>query len=164
IDGFVFRTEPGAAPETIQPEKLYPSREAALARYRLKPAGRWPIPEIVDYVAGHSLREVDGQWGWKFDPRIFASVNSDTVRDDLRGQPIRAEFIRAGNSETVGEAALASFRANLPLCGEPVTIPLCHHHVMLEDPASLVATLESLLGRPLTPACAALPETVVAPS
>lgn len=164
IDGFVFRAEPGSIPDAIMPEKRYATREEALGRYRLRPPGLWPVPEIVAHVADHSLREVEGEWGWKFDPRTFASVNSDDLRDELCGQPIRAEYIRAGNSETIGEAEVAQFRASLPLCGEPVTIPLSHHHVMLEEPESLVATLEGLLARPCGPACAAMPEPILADS
>jgi len=61
IDGYVFRTEPGAMSETVQPEKRYATRDEALARYRLRPPGLWPVPEIVDYVAAHSVREIDGQ-------------------------------------------------------------------------------------------------------
>ena len=53
------------------PLRVYPTRQAAIARFR-------PIPDqpalayIADHVAATSIRPVEGGWTWKFDPRIFA--------------------------------------------------------------------------------------------
>lgn len=145
LDAFVFRPESPALPTRVETEKRYATREEALARYRLRPAGLWPVPEIVAYLARHSVREAEGMWGWKFDPAIFATIDREEVRDELRGLPTPVDFIHAAHSEVVDEAALATFVANMPRCGTPVTVPLSHHHLMIEQPVALVTALDGLL-------------------
>jgi len=149
LDAFVFRAD-GSEPlnNAVEPEKRYATREDALARYRLKPPGQWPIRQIVDYLAAHSLRETDGQWGWKFDPQTFACVHSEGLRDELRGIATPVDFVRAANSDIIDDAALASFVANTANCGAPVTVPLSHHHLMIEQPVALVSALDGLLAHP----------------
>src|SRR5947209_5597861 len=46
LDAHVFRGKVEDKAGEVQPEKRYASREEALARYRLKPPGLWPVPEI----------------------------------------------------------------------------------------------------------------------
>ena len=148
IDAHVFRAE---QEQTVapRPERLYESFEAALARYRLTPPGAWPDPDVFAYIARHSIRRADdGRWGWKFDPEAFRSVHRERLRDELKGLPLPVDFIHAGDSEIVDEASVAGFRAHMPACGVPVTVPLSHHHVMIEQPVGLVAALNGLLARP----------------
>ena len=145
IDAHVFRTEAETG-IPVKPEKTYSNFSAALARYRLMPPGAWPDPEISAYIAHHSVRGFgDGRWGWKFDPEIFRSVHRERLRDELKGLPLAVDFIRAGDSELVGEAELAAFLAHMPACGAPVTVPLSHHHIMIEQPVGLIAALNGLL-------------------
>src|SRR6201981_2817425 len=53
------------------PLRVYPTPEAAVARFR-------PIPDqptldyIADHVAATSIRPAEGGWTWKFDPNVFA--------------------------------------------------------------------------------------------
>ena len=148
IDAHVFRGEDSGPGRDVEPEKRYPSREAAIARYRLMPPGEWPDPDITAYLAHASLREhVDG-WGWKFDPETFRSVHKERVRDEVRDLPLPIDFIRAENSEVVGEAEVAAFLAGAPGCAAPVTIPASHHHIMIEQPLALVSALNALLANP----------------
>src|SRR5262245_29247983 len=48
-------------------KKIYPSFEAALARFRLMPPQPCENEFIVEYIARHSLMRVEGGWTWKFD-------------------------------------------------------------------------------------------------
>lgn len=149
IDAHVFRPEDdGQGGRDVEPEKRYPTREDALARYRLMPPGEWPDPDIVSYLAEHSLREFADGWGWKFDPETFRSVHKERVRDEIKGLTLPVDFIHAQNSEIVGQSEIASFRTHLPTCRSIVTVPVSHHHVMIENPTGLVAALEGLLANP----------------
>ena len=53
------------------PLRVYPTREAAMSRFR-------PVPDqpvlayIAEHVAATSIRPAEGGWTWKFDPRVFA--------------------------------------------------------------------------------------------
>jgi pimeloyl-ACP methyl ester carboxylesterase len=147
IDAHVFRSE-SEGTVAVQLEKFYPSFDAALSRYRLLPPGAWPDAEIEAYIARHSIRETAQGWGWKFDPETFRSAHREKLREELRGLPLPVDFVHAGNSEVVGDAELAAFLANMPCCGAPVTVPLSHHHIMIEQPVGLVAALNGLLARP----------------
>lgn len=133
----------------MQPEKFYPSFEAAFERYRLMPPGEWPDPHVLAYVARHSIRQVaDGVWGWKFDPETFRTVHRETLGQAFEGLALPVDFIHAENSDVVGPVELADFLDRMPGCGPAVTVPLSHHHVMIEQPVGLVAALNGLLARP----------------
>src|SRR5690606_37324948 len=96
-------------------------------------------------LARHSLREVNGEWGWKFDPEIFREATKERIRDELRGVPIPTTFIHGGDSEVVGLAEVANFVAHAPACRGIVTVPVSHHHIMIEQPIGLVAALSGIL-------------------
>lgn len=149
LDSHLFRTIAEYPTDPVRPARTYATLAEALSRYRLRPPGTWPVPAIHDYVARHSLRETpDGRWGWKFDPRLFARDDSAALRASVRGLPAPVDFIHAARSEVVGPEALAAVVANLPGLGTPVTVPLSHHHLMLEQPVGLVAALDGLLANP----------------
>jgi pimeloyl-ACP methyl ester carboxylesterase len=145
IDAHVFRDETPEARASVVPDRTYARHEEALARYRLIPPGLWPLPAITRYVAEHSLRQTDGIWHWKADPQAARSVRDDGMRDEIRGLDCTVDFVHGANSEVVGAAEIATFLANAPTCRGPVTVPLSHHHIMIEQPVGLVAALNGLL-------------------
>ena len=51
--------------------RTYPSVEDAVDRFRTVPAQEHYLDYVMDFVARHSLKAVDGGWQWKFDRRIF---------------------------------------------------------------------------------------------
>ncbi|HSZ36236.1 MAG TPA: alpha/beta hydrolase, partial [Acidimicrobiales bacterium] len=51
--------------------RTYPTLAAAAARFRTVPPQEHYLDYVVDFVARHSLKEVEGGWQWKFDRRIF---------------------------------------------------------------------------------------------
>lgn len=144
VDAHSFREETGETRDIV-PERVYADREEALSRYRLVPPGLWPHPRIVQYLAQHSLRKVEGGWSWKFDPEIFREATQERIRDEMRGTDLPTTFVHAGNSEIVGAAEVANFLANAPGCRGVVTVPVSHHHIMIEQPVGLVAALNGII-------------------
>ena len=67
-------------PFEIGPRRVYPTFEAARARFRLVPPENRTAPYILDYVARHSLKEVEGGWTWKFDEQLLPK--HDDAQDD----------------------------------------------------------------------------------
>jgi pimeloyl-ACP methyl ester carboxylesterase len=120
--------------------KVYPSREAILARFR-------PIPDqpvlgyIADHVAAASIRQADGGWTWKWDPRIFGrqAPGSPLTRLDCRVALFRAEhgIMSAEMSDVMYD--------RLGRVAPVVEIPAAGHHVMLDQPIALVAAIRTLL-------------------
>jgi len=120
--------------------RVYPSREAILARFR-------PVPDqpvlgyIADHVAATSVRPVDGGWTWKWDPRVFGREvpQAPLTRLDCRVALFRAEhgLLSAEMSDVMYD--------RLGRVAPVIEIPAAGHHVMLDQPIALVAALRTLL-------------------
>ena len=123
------------------PLRVYPTREAAIARFR-------PIPDqptlayIADYVAASSIRPAEGGWTWKFDPCVFARDHLTPellTRLDCRVALFRAEhgILSPQMSEVMYD--------RLGRLAPVIEIPAAGHHVMLDQPLALVTGIRTLL-------------------
>ncbi len=123
------------------PLRVYPTREAAVARFR-------PIPDqptlayIADHVAATSVRPAEGGWTWKFDPQVFARDHLTPqllTRLDCRVALFRAEHGLITPQQ--GEVLYDRLGRVAPV----IEIPAAGHHIMLDQPIALVAALRTLL-------------------
>ncbi|SDJ11277.1 Lysophospholipase, alpha-beta hydrolase superfamily [Frankineae bacterium MT45] len=124
------------------PLKIYPSREAAVSRFR-------PVPDqevMLDYVKAHiaetSVRPLDGGWAWKFDPQIFRRAAMSLAklnRLECRVALFRAELGLA--TEDLTEAMYDRLGRIAPV----IEIPTAGHAVMLDQPLALVTAIRALL-------------------
>ena len=125
-----------------RPRRIYPNKEAAVERFVTLPAQDVVVPAVRRHIAENSLREVDGGWTWKFDPRTVSRV--DDQRDLLARLDLPFTFFRCEHglvSEEMAEEISGLLRRRPPL------VPLADsgHHPMLDLPQSLVAALRTLL-------------------
>jgi len=123
------------------PLRVYPSPEAAIARFRPIP-DQPALPYISAHVARTSIRAVEGGWSWKFDPRIFARhelSQSRLTRLDCRVALFRAEYgiLSAQLSEIMYD--------RLGRLAPVIEIPAAGHHAMLDQPIALVTGIRTLL-------------------
>lgn len=124
------------------PLRRYPTREAALSRFRLTPDDSALLDGgyldfAVAHVAATSIRQHLDGWSWKFDRRVFdrprpapipPSVNCPVVL--LRAERgLLTSTTVARTRETLGDAVTTTL------------IPDAGHHVMLDRPLELVAAL-----------------------
>ncbi|HLH81972.1 MAG TPA: alpha/beta hydrolase [Trebonia sp.] len=120
--------------------RVYPSKEAILARFRPVP-GQPVLGYIADHVAATSIRRADGGWTWKWDPRIFGrgAPQAPLARLDCRVALFRAEhgLVSAEMSDIMYD--------RLGRVAPVIEIPAAGHHVMLDQPIALVAALRTLL-------------------
>jgi len=135
------------------PLRVYPTRQAALARFH-------PVPDqpvlayIADHVAATSIRPVEGGWTWKFDPHIFA--REQFTPELLTRLDCRVALFRAEHGIVTPQLSEVMYD-RLGRVAPVVEIPAAGHHVMLDQPIALVAALRTLLsdwdhslpGRPL---------------
>jgi pimeloyl-ACP methyl ester carboxylesterase len=123
------------------PLRVYPSREAAISRFR--PVPDQPVlPYIASHVARTSIRAVDGGWSWKFDPRIFSRhqpAPALLTRMDCRVALFRAEHGMV--SPQMGEVMYDRLGRIAPV----IEVPAAGHHVMLDQPIALVTGIRTLL-------------------
>lgn len=127
-----------------RPQRVEANKEDLVARFRTIPEDPNQIPWILAHIAEESVREVEGGWGWKFDPNIFlrSSMNPDQVAEaTCEVALIRGEHGMATVDITEDVRARLGGRA-------PVTmIPEAAHHVMIDKPVALIAVLQTLAGQ-----------------
>jgi pimeloyl-ACP methyl ester carboxylesterase len=123
-------------------DRTYPSREAALARFRLVP--EHPVlPYVRDHVAAWSVtRRDDGEWGWKFDRSLFPKMAPSWPM--VRPADCRAAIIRAQHG-MMTPAMAELLRARLGQEAAVFEIPAAGHHVLLDEPLCLVTALRAVL-------------------
>jgi len=123
------------------PVRVYPTREIAIHRWRPIP-DQLTLPYIAEHVASTSIREVDGGWSWKFDPRIFGRPQ---VTPALLTQfDCRVALFRAENgivTPQTGDLMYDGLGRVAPL----IEIPAAGHHVMLDEPLAMVTGIRTLL-------------------
>jgi pimeloyl-ACP methyl ester carboxylesterase len=134
------------APPNWANKRIYPTFEAALARFRLMPPQTCENEFIVDYIARHSLMPVDGGWTWKFDGAAMGTRRfGEPFREYLQAARCRAALLFGENSALVSRHT-ASYMSSLMGPEAPIVeIPEAQHHVMLDQPLAFVAALRTLL-------------------
>jgi pimeloyl-ACP methyl ester carboxylesterase len=121
--------------------RVYPTREAILARFR-------PVPDqpvigyIADHVAAMSIRQGEAGWTWKWDPSVFNS--RETPQEPLTKLDCRAALFRAEHGILSAEMSDRVYD-RLGRVAPVIEIPVAGHHIMLDQPIALVAALRTLL-------------------
>lgn len=137
--------EGGPPNREIKPHRVYPTLAAALARFRLMPPQGCDNLYIVDWVARHSLKAVEGGFTWKFDPAIWRRFSIGDTAQRLRETRCRIAIFRGENSVLL-PPEIGEYMFNLLGRSAPVVeIPQAQHHVMLDQPLAMVAALRALL-------------------
>jgi pimeloyl-ACP methyl ester carboxylesterase len=155
VDTPVYEGPP--PPEMFTPEmgfgigRTYPSEEAIVSRFRLVPE-QPTAPYIREHVAASSVRARDnGEWGWKFDQSLFRKMAPAPPPPDDQSPAAREPLARCRVAILRAEHGLMSadmagrLRRRL---GQPVPIaelPAAGHHVLLDEPLSLISALRAVL-------------------
>lgn len=147
VDSFVQLNdgEPKIRPVELRQKKIYPTYEAARARFRLVPAQNRAPDYIVNHVAEHSIKRVDDGWTWKFDdtrPRLKIQRNLSSMLASIR---VPMAYVYGDGSAIVSHELAHEIVSHIPDCRGPIAIPESHHHVLLDQPLSLVCALRALL-------------------
>ncbi len=132
-------------PFEIGPRRVYPTFEAARARFRLVPPENSTAPYILDYVARNSLKEIEGGWTWKFDAQLIPKHDDTKTTDILAKIAVPVTFIYGDASAIVSRQHAHDIVSHIPNAHGPIAIPESHHHVLLDQPLSLVSALRGVL-------------------
>lgn len=153
LAGIVVLDSPVSAPDpetdaarggkVFGPLRVYPDLAAALARFRTVPEQAHYLPYVIEHVARHSLREVEGGWSWKYDPDIFVPTRSES-RDLLQQVRCRVALFRAEHGLVTPEIGAYMYDC-LGRVAPVVEIPEAGHHLMLDQPLLLLTALRTLL-------------------
>jgi pimeloyl-ACP methyl ester carboxylesterase len=133
-----------------RPKRVYPTREAARARFRLIPEQNSAAPYVLDYVGSHSLKQVPGGWSWKFDDNFLPVRHTDAEEAALAVAALSqlqmpVTYIYGDKSAVVSREHAHAIVRYIRNGHGPIAIPQSHHHVMLDQPLALVAALRAVL-------------------
>jgi pimeloyl-ACP methyl ester carboxylesterase len=133
-------------PPGLRGDRVYADLDEAVRRYRLLPAQPKNEPWALRHIAQHSLRPAEGGWRWKFDPTMPSGLSYEEPGDTLLAAVHRPVHYVYGEASAVVSAALAQrIVQQLPQGHGPIGIPGGHHHLMVDEPLALIATLRALL-------------------
>jgi pimeloyl-ACP methyl ester carboxylesterase len=124
------------------PLRVYPTREAAISRFRPIP-DQPALPYIRAHVAATSIRPVEGGgWSWKFDPAVFSQ--SGAAPQLLRHLECRVALFHAEHGIVPPQTTELMYD-KLGRRAPVIEIPAAGHHVMLDHPIALVTGIRTLL-------------------
>ena len=128
-----------------RPKNVYPTLEAALARFRLVPEQNCAEDYVIDYIGRHSLKEVPGGWTWKFDAGFRPQPAGWLGHEVLAHIALRLTIMRGDLSVGLTREHAIAMMKYVRNGQGPIGIPGAHHHVMLDQPLALVAALRAAL-------------------
>ena len=133
-----------------KPNKIYPTLEAALARFRFMPPQGCANPYIADYIARRSLKpaplEGGGEgWTWRFDPLLWAKLDRSAMASTFL-EPGDCPMMRIyGANSFIVERGRGSPAAGVLNALKQVVIPDSEHHVMVDQPLALITAIRGVL-------------------
>ena len=133
----------GRTPPPPRPSRVYPTREAAVAAFRLAPPQPDPPAELLRPVAEYSVRAVGGGWSWKHGSQQFPTLYGEQVVHAATTLTVPVAYVSGGASLVVDDAKAAEVARMLPGV-RAVRIPGLHHHLLLEDPATCARLIDEL--------------------
>lgn len=126
----------------LQPSRVYLSVEEALSRFRFTPPQPCEHLFVVDHIARHSLRPVEGGVTWRFDPFLFRDFTFGTMNRDMAEARCPLVLVRGGRSRLVTPAMMDYALSQAPPGTRSAEVPDADHHVMVDNPLGLVDLLK----------------------
>jgi pimeloyl-ACP methyl ester carboxylesterase len=138
-------------PREHQAHRVYPSLEAALARFRFAPVQGCENLYIADFIARTSLKtapmtEGPGEgWTWRFDPALWRTLSLREMLPKPGDVRCPSALIWGGRSRLMRPEDAAHALTLLPPGSPSIDIPEAEHHVWIDQPLAFVAALRALL-------------------
>ena len=134
----------------VRPTRIYEDKKTALGRFRLVPEQECKNPFLIDYIARHSLREVEDGWTWKFDPGMFRNLDRGEITgvqqtEQLLSLKCPSAFIMAEESLDYPAEAAAYTREITDGVIPMFDIPGTRHHLMFDEPVAVAMAIKGTL-------------------
>jgi pimeloyl-ACP methyl ester carboxylesterase len=127
--------------------RTYRTLEDALAHFRTVPPQAHYLDYVMDNVARHSLRRVEGGWRWKFDRQVFAQFAGgmrSVALPYLDQVTCRLALLRSEYGLVTDDIG-AQMYDRLGRVTPVVEVPEAGHHAMLDQPLLLLTALRTLV-------------------
>ena len=134
-----------------QPNRVYPTLEAALARFRFMPPQGCKNPFIADFIARRSLKLApmeDGTmgWTWRFDPFLWSKLDRSVMGQMIEpGERVTPMVHIYGEHSAIIRRHGDNPQNRVPDDVHRIVIPDSEHHIMVDQPLALVAALRGVL-------------------
>jgi pimeloyl-ACP methyl ester carboxylesterase len=128
-----------------RPPRRHPTRDAAVAAFRLLPPDTVADPALLGHLAAVGVVPADGGFVSRFDPAAYATrrpVDGWSLLGQITAPTL---VVRGGRSAVLPREMAERLRAAIP-DAELVEIPEAYHHVVLDRPAAVVAALAGFFG------------------
>ncbi len=130
-----------------RPPRIYATRDDAEASFRLAPAPLRPIEErhVIDHIARHSFRPVDGGWSSKFDTRHSATTTLGLeLKDRLKELKCQAAVLYGESTHLADLDAAAAIAAATGGRVPVLTLPGTTHYPMIDSPLAFTAAIKAI--------------------
>jgi len=125
--------------------KVYPSRRAALGRFRLQPPQPCEKTYILEYIARHSFMPVQGGWAWKFDEDLpFTLSGAERLPEDYAGLNLPVGLVYGAQSALFSEMTRTHLESLIPGEVHSIAIENARHHLFLDQPLAFVDAVRQL--------------------
>jgi pimeloyl-ACP methyl ester carboxylesterase len=127
--------------------RTYADLDDAVAHFRTVPGQEHYLDYVMDFVARHSLKAVDGGWQWKFDRGIFEQFGAgmrSIAAPYLTEVNCRLALLRSECGLVTPDIG-ASMYEKLGRVTPVIEIPEAGHHAMLDQTLLLLTALRTLL-------------------
>jgi len=138
--------------KTPQPNRIYPTWQEAMNRFRFQPVQPCDNLYIADFIARGSLKQVAATantpagFTWKFDPFMWKGYHDGAPHIDMSTAQCPVAMIFGEKSIFLTEKVI-DYALEVAPPGSPcVMIPEAHHHIMVDQPLAFVSALRGLLG------------------
>jgi pimeloyl-ACP methyl ester carboxylesterase len=138
-------------PRRTKPNRVYATQEEALTRFRFMPPQVPGNLYVADFIARRSMKRAplpDGSgegWTWKFDPFLWAKLDRSAMQAVAHKHAVPMAQIVGARSAIMQRREMGQQADFLPTGVPQVTIPDSEHHIMVDQPLALVASLRTLL-------------------
>jgi len=134
-------------------QRVYPTLEEALSRFRLMPPQAAGNLFIADFIARRSLKKVTGPdgkegWSWRFDPNMWAKLDRSVMSGMMGDGPPRVAVPLVhiyGDRSAIISRRKEGGPSPLPPHTLEIAIPDSAHHIMIDQPLALISALRGLL-------------------
>jgi pimeloyl-ACP methyl ester carboxylesterase len=147
VDTFVaLDGEPLPEDPSRRTHRVYATMDQAVARFRLLPDQPAIDPRLLNHLALHSLRAIEGGFVWKFDQNLPpVMLREGNIGALLPGLSVPVDYVYGERSALIDVGRARRIVDRFGQGRRPIIIPNGHHHLMLDQPIALVRALRALL-------------------
>lgn len=130
---------------TPRPRKLYATYEDARARFRLTPPEHAAEPYLVDYLAHHSIEQIEAGFRWRFADTLGGKLIEVDGPAMLARIQVPIICMHGALSRVTRKGRGQRIVDHIRGARGSIAIPEAHHHIMLDQPLALIAALRAVL-------------------